>query len=56
MKHFSFWQASGFAVSTLVGTILHFLYDWTGESPLAAVFSGVNESTFSVCDFSVFLL
>ena len=46
MKHFSFWQASGFAVSTLVGTILHFLYDWTGESSLAAVFSGVNESTW----------
>ena len=36
----------GFGVSTLVGTILHFLYDWTGQSPIAAVFSGVNESTW----------
>lgn len=46
MKHSSFWQATGFAVSTLLGTILHFLYDWTGKSTLAAVFSGVNESTW----------
>ena len=46
MKHSSFWQAAGFAVSTLVGTLLHFLYDWAVESPLVAVFSGVNESTW----------
>ncbi len=46
MKRSTFWQAAGFAVSTLLGTILHFLYDWTGESALAAVFSGVNESTW----------
>ena len=46
MKRSSFWQAAGFAVSTLLGTILHFLYEWTGESTLAALFSGVNESTW----------
>ena len=46
MKHSSFWQAAGFAVCTLAGTVLHFLYDWTGENLLAAVFSGVNESTW----------
>ena len=46
MKHSSFWQASGFAISTLIGTLLHFLYDWTGGSCLAAPFSGVNESTW----------
>ena len=46
MRHSSFWQAVGFGVSTLVGTLLHFLYDWTGENTLAAVFSGVNESTW----------
>lgn len=46
MKHSSFWQAAGFAVSTLVGTILHFLYDWTGGNAIAAVFSGINESTW----------
>lgn len=46
MRRSFFWQASGFAVSTLLGTVLHFLYEWTGESPLVAVFSGVNESTW----------
>ena len=40
------WQAAGFALVTFVGTILHFLYDWTGESILVAPFSGVNESTW----------
>ena len=41
-----FWQAAGFALVTFGGTILHFLYDWTGESSLISPFSGVNESTW----------
>ena len=40
------WQAAVFALVTFGGTILHFLYDWTGGSILAAPFSGVNESTW----------
>ena len=40
------WQAAGFALVTFGGTILHFLYDWTGGSTLVAPFSGVNESTW----------
>lgn len=40
------WQAAGFAFVTFGGTILHFLYDWTGGSILVAPFSGVNESTW----------
>ena len=40
------WQLMGFALSTLFGTLLHFLYDFTGKSCLAALFSGVNESTW----------
>ena len=40
------WQFSGFALSSLGGTILHFLYDWTNKSVLIAPFSGVNESTW----------
>ena len=36
----------GFAVTALGGTLLHFLYDWLGKSPLIAPFSGVNESTW----------
>ena len=40
------WQAAGFAFATLCGTLLHFLYDWTGGGMLIAPFSGVNESTW----------
>ena len=45
-KSISLWQFVGFAFVSLFGTILHFLYDWTGENKLAALISGVNESTF----------
>ena len=40
------WNWIGFGVVTLGGTILHFLYGWTGGSIWAAPFSGVNESTW----------
>ena len=47
MKHTSsLWQLAGFALSTLGGTLLHFLYDWTGGNVLVSPFSGVNESTW----------
>ncbi len=36
----------GFAVTSLGGTILHFLYDLLGGAVWAAPFSGVNESTW----------
>ena len=40
------WQAAGFAAVTFGGTILHFLYGWTGGNILVAPFSGINESTW----------
>ena len=40
------WQFLGFAVTSLGGTLLHFLYDWLGEAVWVAPFSGVNESTW----------
>ena len=40
------WQLMGFAVTSLGGTVLHFLYDWLGEAIWIAPFSGVNESTW----------
>ena len=40
------WQLMGFAVTSLGGTLLHFLYDFTGKAIWAAPFSGVNESTW----------
>ncbi len=45
-RDLSLWQFAGFALTTLGGTLLHFLYDWTNESILIAPFSGVNESTW----------
>ena len=36
----------GFAVTSLGGTLLHFLYDWLGGVLWIAPFSGVNESTW----------
>ena len=47
MKRFIWlWQLMGFAVTSLLGTILHFLYEWLGEAVFIAPFSGVNESTW----------
>lgn len=40
------WQLFGFAVTSLGGTLLHFLYDWLGKAVWIAPFSGVNESTW----------
>ena len=40
------WELWGFAVTSLVGTLLHFLYDFTDGAVWIAPFSGVNESTW----------
>ena len=40
------WQFCGFAATSLLGTVLHFLYDWLGQAAWIAPFSGVNESTW----------
>lgn len=45
-RHVGLWQLFGFAFTSLVGTLLHFLYDWLGEAVWIAPFSGVNESTW----------
>ena len=45
-KSIGLWQLAGFAATSFLGTLLHFLYDWSGESLLTAPFSGVNESTW----------
>ncbi len=41
-----FWELAGFLFTGAVGTLLHFVYDWSGENPAAGVFSAVNESTW----------
>ncbi len=40
------WQLLGFAVTSLGGTLLHFLYGWLDGAVWVAPFSAVNESTF----------
>lgn len=45
-KKTALWQFAGFASTSFLGTLLHFLYEWTGESVFAALVSGVNESTW----------
>lgn len=45
-RNSSLWALCGFAFVSVCGTILHFLYDWTGGSIFVAPFSAVNESTW----------
>ncbi|MBE7091063.1 MAG: hypothetical protein E7363_04015 [Clostridiales bacterium] len=40
------WQVAGLTFATALGTLLHFIYDISGESLIFAPFSAVNESTF----------
>ena len=45
-SNISLFQFLGFAITSFVGTLLHFLYDWSGKSIFTAPFSAVNESTW----------
>ena len=45
-RELSLWQFAGFAFTAIGGTLLHYLYEWTGESVWVAPFSGVNESVW----------
>ncbi len=45
-RSMALWQFVGFGVVSFLGTLLHFLYEWTGDSLWAAPISGVNESTW----------
>lgn len=40
------WQLCGFAFTSFAGTLLHYLFEWSGRSAAVALISGVNESTF----------
>ena len=41
-----FWELGGFLFTGALGTLLHFVYEWSGGSVLAACVSAVNESTW----------
>ena len=40
------WCAGGVVVTAILGTVLHFLYEWTGESAVTKPFSAIDESTW----------
>lgn len=43
-KSVSLWQWIGFIFTGVFGTLLHFLYDWSNQNFLIALFSAINES------------
>lgn len=45
-KDVPLWEFGGFVFTALAGTLLHFVYDWSGESVWAAPFTAVDESIF----------
>ena len=40
------YQICGIIFTIIVGTLLHFIYQWSGANPLAAIFGAVNESVW----------
>ena len=44
-KNLKLWQFAGFTISVALGSLLHFLFSWTGAFSLAPI-SAVNESTW----------
>ena len=38
------WEWGGAVFTAIMGTLLHFAYEWSGGNPLAAVVGSVNES------------
>lgn len=45
-KQLFWWELAGFVFTAAAGSLLHFVYEWSGGSTLAAAFSAVNESTW----------
>lgn len=43
-KAIPYWQMVGFIFTAVAGTLLHFLFDWSGGNVVAALVSAVNES------------
>ena len=40
------WEIAGLLLTLIAGNLLHFVYEWSGRSPVAAAFAAVNESTW----------
>ena len=40
------WQIIAVIICIILGTLLHFTYEWSGEKVIVGLFSAVNESTW----------
>ena len=40
------YETAGFIFTSIAATILHFLYDWSGQELFTALFSAINESVW----------
>ena len=45
-KRLNFWPLAGFLTVSVLGTLAHFAYEWSGNQLLAGAFCAVNESTW----------
>lgn len=50
------WEIVGFFWVIIVGSLLHFTYEWSGESTIVAIFSPVNESVWEHLKLGYFSL
>ena len=46
MKYEKVYLTAGLVFSAVLGTLSHFFYEWSGQNPVVALFSPVNESTW----------
>jgi len=40
------WEIFGAIFIIIAGTLLHFVFDWSGQNPIVGIFSPVNESVW----------
>ena len=50
------FETVSFFFASVVGTLMHFVYEWTNESPIAALIAPVNESVFEHLKLTFFPL
>lgn len=46
MKKIRNWQILAILFTLIVGTLLHFTYEWSGNNQIVGTFSAINESTW----------
>ena len=46
MKKIRNWQITAILFIMIVGTLLHFTYEWSGNNQIVGIFSAINESTW----------